>query len=227
VWTLECSFAQRVQPSTPDALLLGGRCVAAGDIITFYIYLSNTGGVTLPVQLQVPALLVSRLSCTLGAQPVSQSTSLAPGATMVCNATYSVRQEDFMRGELFVNVSASAAAAGGRVGTQRYVWVTLQSRPQLVVEVDTFNCTLPAQAGAPCLILAAQTAGSTVVCLCGCWCANADHCATCVGRDSHVCMHMPCQACKRHCGTPCLLRATVVCHSCARACLLAPHIAPA
>lgn len=123
--------------------------MTAGDIITFYIYLSNSGGVTLPAELQVPSVLVSTLACTLGAQPVSHITSLAPGATMVCNATYSVQQEDFMKGELRVNVSASAAVAGGRVYAQRYVWVTLQFRPQLVVEVDTFNCTLPAQAGAP------------------------------------------------------------------------------
>lgn len=79
---------------------------------------------------------------------------------MVCNATYAAQPDDFLRGEVFVNVTASAAVAGGRVYAQRYVWVMVQSRPQLVVEVDTLNCTLPAQAGA----LSAWLCGSTHGC---------------------------------------------------------------
>lgn len=121
--------------------------MTAGDVITFYMALSNTGGVSLPANLRVPSILQGALTCTLGTLPVSPSTTLNPGAMMRCNATYMVQQDDLMRDELFVNVSASAAPAG--ICLDKYVWVTMHPRAQLIVEFDTYNCTLPSQAGAP------------------------------------------------------------------------------
>ncbi|HML41039.1 MAG TPA: sortase [Bellilinea sp.] len=73
--------------------------VAPGDLISYQILVTNTGGVTLTAVTVVDDLLAS-LDCTPG-----NNVSLAPNATILCTASYQVQQSDLDRGYIDNNAS--------------------------------------------------------------------------------------------------------------------------
>ena len=77
---------------------------AAGDTIDYSFVVTNTGNVTLdPVSVDDP--LVGAVSC-----PVS---SLAPGASTTCSATYVLTQADVDAGSVTNTATATGYSAGG------------------------------------------------------------------------------------------------------------------
>jgi len=90
-----------------------------GDILTYEFDVANTGSVTLN-NIVIADDLIAAVSC-----PV---TTLAPGASTVCTANYSVTQDDIDVGEVVNNASLSADPADGS---------TLADQPsQAVVEAN-------------------------------------------------------------------------------------------
>ena len=77
---------------------------AAGDIINYEFDVENTGNVTL-TNVAITDDLIASVSCP--------QTTLAPAATMVCSASYTVTQADVDAGEVVNNASAAATPPPG------------------------------------------------------------------------------------------------------------------
>jgi len=76
----------------------------AGDVINYEFDVENTGNVTLTA-VSVTDDLIASVSCP--------QTTLAPAATMVCSASYTVTQADVDSGEVVNNASAAAIPPAG------------------------------------------------------------------------------------------------------------------
>ena len=77
---------------------------AVGDILTYEFDVVNNGSVTLN-NIAITDDLIPTVSCP--------ATTLAPAATMVCTANYSVTQDDIDAGEVINNANVSADPADG------------------------------------------------------------------------------------------------------------------
>ncbi len=77
---------------------------SAGDVITYEFDVENTGNVTL-TNLSITDDIIAAVSCP--------QTSLAPAATMVCSASYTVSQADVDAGEVVNNASVGATPPPG------------------------------------------------------------------------------------------------------------------
>ncbi|HVL25205.1 MAG TPA: PT domain-containing protein, partial [Thermomicrobiales bacterium] len=99
---------------TKDAISLNGAPVGAsridasvGDEIIYKLVATNTGNVTLS-NVSIVDSLVGTLDCV---QPVN----LAPGATLECEATYAITQDDIDRAEVVNTANASGTFDGEQV----------------------------------------------------------------------------------------------------------------
>ncbi len=82
---------------------------AAGDVVTYTYDVTNTGNVTLAdVTVTDPHGGLSAITCV-----PAQGSTLAPGATVQCTATYTVTQADVDAGQIDNTGSVSAEAPGG------------------------------------------------------------------------------------------------------------------
>ncbi|MCP5027677.1 MAG: DUF11 domain-containing protein, partial [Actinomycetia bacterium] len=108
----------------------GSGTVTRGDTLTFGLTATNTGNVTLTnVRVTDPLSGLSVLTCT-----PAQGDDLAPGAAMVCSASYTVVQADVDAGTLLNNASAVGTDPGNiDVTSATSLEVTIEQAPSLSV----------------------------------------------------------------------------------------------
>ena len=97
---------------------------AVGDVLSYTITVLNTGNVTLPA----PAVSdpgATTLSCPSG--------SLAPGATRVCTASYTVTQADLDAGSHTNTATATASVAGVDLSESDSVTIDATQTPELTL----------------------------------------------------------------------------------------------
>ncbi len=100
---------------------------AAGTEVTYSYKVTNTGNVTLdPVTVTDPMTGLSAISCP--------ATSLAPGASETCTATYTTTQADVDRGSLQNTGTATGTPPSGpNVTAQSSVWIPAVQTPSISV----------------------------------------------------------------------------------------------
>jgi len=96
--TVTTPVAQAADLSLSKVIDSGGSYSIVGDTISYTLTAENTGTVTLT------GISVSDPNATIGSCTPAQPTSLAPGATLVCSATYLVEQADLDNGS-FTNTA--------------------------------------------------------------------------------------------------------------------------
>ncbi len=115
---------------------------AVGDTITYDFAVTNNGNVTLTdVTINDASAGLSAISCTGG--PI---TSLAPGATVDCTATYTVTQADLDAGSVTNSSSASGTAPDSSTVTSGTSTVTVDATqsPSLLIDKTTTTSTYSA-----------------------------------------------------------------------------------
>ena len=90
----------------------------AGDILNYEFDVENTGNVTL-TNVAIADDLIASVSCP--------QTTLAPAATMVCSASYTVTQADVDAGEVVNNAAATATPPPGLPSIETPSSVTVES----------------------------------------------------------------------------------------------------
>jgi len=94
------SFTKTASPS---------GAVNVGDVVTYTMIATNDGTVTLDnTTISDPMPGLSPLTCN-----PAQGTSLAPGASLTCTATYSVTATDVARGSIDNTATVTADSIGG------------------------------------------------------------------------------------------------------------------
>lgn len=111
----------------------------AGQVITFTYVIKNNGSTTLgPAQFTVTDALVSSTPINCGA-----STTLSPGASTTCTATYTISQPDMSA----ASISNSATASGGGAPTSQAASTTITKSVTLLTLTVTASPKTYTQAG--------------------------------------------------------------------------------
>ena len=125
---VELSIDKSADPATVDQ---------AGQTVTYTFVAKNEGGVTVTgVRVEEGDFsgtgVLSRLTCQVGDQDSPNSADLAPGESLVCQATYQVTQADVDAGQV-TNDATAVGRANGRVITSEPddETVTSQAEPGL------------------------------------------------------------------------------------------------
>jgi large repetitive protein len=112
------------------SVVAGDNPASVGDVLTYRLIAENTGNQTISgVTLRDPRVPV--LTCTVGGNPAAANVVLAPGASLVCEGTYTVTQAN-VDGQTLPN---TATARG--------------TNPQGTAITDTGDYTHPLEADAP------------------------------------------------------------------------------
>jgi hypothetical protein len=96
----------------------------AGDAINYTYVVNNTGNVTLPGPFSVSDDKLGAISCPAG--------SLAPGASVTCAASYTIKQSDLDAGSI-TNTAAASTSYGGKTvsSNQASATVTAVQNPAI------------------------------------------------------------------------------------------------
>ncbi|MGQ4583607.1 DUF7507 domain-containing protein [Lysobacter sp. F60174L2] len=135
--TITCTYSNTFVPDpelavtkTPDVATV----TAAGDVITYDISVQNTGNVPLNDVTVTDPLIAATLSCT----PAIPVATLAPGATIDCQGTYTVTQADIDR-------SGSGDGVDDGVINNQVTTSATDDEGTVVSGSDEADVTLPAQ----------------------------------------------------------------------------------
>ena len=116
----------------------------AGDVVSFSLAASNIGNLKLSnVTLVVPALVSLSMTCNVGAADFNNGSSvLAPGALLICTASYHVTTADIEAAAKTLTVSVTATSVlGGSISSEKEVTLTPQPSPKLTVNINAAGCS--------------------------------------------------------------------------------------